>query len=495
MWALHGEVCTLLKGSLWKIGVKDTSHRILPVATGYYNYSNPHFINSGVFVCDKRGNESDHPNRIMYSTVILCKTGLAEQVKLLGEKDRDFQIKAVSNNGKWLLVTVSEPNTLTIPKIHLYSISRNYHLSLFAEIPFGRNVNTAYFDADNRAIYFNAGSEGGILLCRYDIQARRLQILSNRDEGISDFALTKGKIATVKTSYNSPAEVYVNDPGLKKVDTISVFNTAWTKYKRLSQPQRFSFRNSSGQLIDYWLIKPANYMNGKKYPLIVQIHGGPASMFGPGDASMWHEFQFFCSKGYGILYGNPRGSGGYGEQFLQSNFRDWGNGPASDVMQALDTALHSAWVYSTHLYLTGGSYGAFLGVWILSRYHGFRAASVQRGVFDLNTFFGSGNVWPMLKRYFGGYPWEKGIRKLLIDQSAITYADQLTTPLLIIHGESDYRTGVTQSDYLYKMLKVLEKPVEYVRQPNASHEVTRSGNVRQRIDQLVRTWQFFERFK
>jgi dipeptidyl aminopeptidase/acylaminoacyl peptidase len=115
-------------------------------------------------------------------------------------------------------------------------------------------------------------------------------------------------------------------------------------------------------------------------------------------------------------------------------------------------------------------------------------------VYDLSTFFGEGNAWRLVPNYFGGYPWQKNVQELLDEESPITYVQNITTPYIIFHGENDLRTGVIQSEMLYKSLKVLGREVEYVRHPGATHEITRSGNNRQRIDQMLRTYEFFERF-
>ena len=217
-------------------------------------------------------------------------------------------------------------------------------------------------------------------------------------------------------------------------------------------------------------------------------------MWGPGESSMWHEYQYFCSKGYGVVYSNPRGSGGYGEAFLQANKNDWGKGPASDVLTALDKTIAEGWADTSKLALTGGSYAGYLVAWIIAHDQRFKAACAQRGVYDLATFFGEGNAWRLVPIYFGGYPWDPATKVNIERESPINYVQHIKTPFIIFHGENDRRTGVIQSEMMYRSLKALGRPVEYVRHPNATHEITRSGNNRQRIDQLLRTWEFFERY-
>jgi dienelactone hydrolase len=145
------------------------------------------------------------------------------------------------------------------------------------------------------------------------------------------------------------------------------------------------------------------------------------------------------------------------------------------------------------LYLTGGSYGGYLTTWILAHDGRFRAAAALRGVYDLATFFGEGNAFRLIKHDFGGWPFEPSQRELLTQQSPLTHVERIRTPLLISHGSSDLRTGVSQSEMLYRSLELLGRPVEYVRYPGADHEMTRSGSPHQRADNLARLLEWFAR--
>jgi dipeptidyl aminopeptidase/acylaminoacyl peptidase len=173
---------------------------------------------------------------------------------------------------------------------------------------------------------------------------------------------------------------------------------------------------------------------------------------------------------------------------------DWGKGPTSDVLTSLNLAAKGGFIDTTKLAVTGGSYAGYLVAWIVGHDQRFKAACAQRGVYDLGTFFGEGNAWRLVPNYFGGYPWEEKSKAIIERESPIKYVANIRTPLIIFHGENDLRTGVIQSEMLYRSLKVLGRTVEYVRHPGASHEITRTGNNRQRIDQMLRTMEFFERF-
>ncbi len=250
---------------------------------------------------------------------------------------------------------------------------------------------------------------------------------------------------------------------------------------------------------------PLGVAAGAKAPVLLQIHGGPTAMWGPGEASMWHEFQYAANLGWGVVYGNPRGSGGYGYAFQRANERDWGQGPMGDVMATLDHALATEpWADASRQIVTGGSYAGYLTAWIVGHTDRFRAAVAQRGVYDLPTFFGEGNAWRFVPNYFGGYPWSDStvsylggtasVAEVLRRESPLTYVANIRTPLLIMHGDNDRRTGFVQSEMLFRSLVALGRETEYVRFPGATHELSRTGDPLLRLDRMVRIHEYLARY-
>ena len=151
------------------------------------------------------------------------------------------------------------------------------------------------------------------------------------------------------------------------------------------------------------------------------------------------------------------------------------------------------WIDPERLVVTGGSYGGYLTAWIIAHDHRFKAAVAQRGVYDLTTLFGEGNAWRILQWWMGGWPWEPRLERILRRESPFNDVARIRTPLLIMHADQDRRTGFVQSEMLYRALKQLGRPVEYVRYPNAGHGLSRRGDPRQRLDRLNRIIEFFER--
>lgn len=470
--------------------VKDA--RPLAITKGFYSFGSGAFTPDGKQIIFSGNIDSVvAPNRSLEREIFVVNTDGSHFKKLLGKSEMSYNNASLSPSGKWLVFTYDSILSVSIPILAIMPF--NGSEKDIISIPFDRNKGNFTWSNDDQYLYFTAQSNGGNVLHRMNRVSKKIEALSGFDSGITSFDLANNKIVFSRTEVANPSELFVADGSLKNEKKLSQFND-WVKTKKLSFPEKKSFVNDKGMSVEYWVMKPGNFQQGKKYPLLLEIHGGPSAMWGPGEASMWHEYQYFCSKGYGVVYSNPRGSGGYGKSFLRDNINDWGKGPTSDVLTSLDKAVAEGWADTSKLLVTGGSYAGYLVAWIIGHDHRFKAACSQRGVYDLMTFFGEGNAWRLVPGYFGGYPWEPKVKEILVRESPITYVQNITTPYIIFHGGNDRRTGFVQGEMMYRSLKVMGRPVEYVVHPGATHELTRSGDNRQRLDQMLRTYEFFERF-
>lgn len=431
-----------------------------------------------------------HPDRVLDHKIVFYNRLNNQYSTLLENKGFSYTNINVSPDG--LLITYVETSSSLVQNGTLKIL--NLANSAIIDVPMDRLITQIKWSENNENIYFTAQDHGGVPIFVYNLKSKKVKQITPEADGVLGFDFKDDYLIYSKTCIDNPSELYVNDLQGRSESIFTNENTKWLAGKSISKPIKKSFLNKKGHRVEYWLMKPYNYQSGNKYPLVVDIHGGPSAMWGTGEASMWHEFQYYASKGMGVVYGNPRGSGGYGSEFLAANVKDWGAGPMSDIMQMTDLAVDEGWVDTTQLAITGGSYAGYLVTWMLGHTNRFKVACSQRGVYELSTFFGEGNAWRLNPRYFGGYPWEKTARIILDRESPMTYVQNIRTPLIIFHGENDLRTGVIGSEMLYKSLKILGREVEYVRHPEASHEITRAGNNRQRIDQMLRTYEFFSRY-
>ncbi|HTL08631.1 MAG TPA: S9 family peptidase, partial [Chitinophagaceae bacterium] len=487
------DIATELRFNHFFITGVQTGAPVTPLTHGFYSFNSAEFTPDGKQVVLSGDVDSlQNADRSLENEIFLVNTDGTQLHTVLGEEGKSFSNPKISPSGKWLAFQYSSTTTVNVPVLAIMPLRGN--ASEMISIPVDRNKAGLTWSNDEKYLYFTSPSNGGQPLYRADIKTKQLEQLTDVNSGLVSFSVMGNKLVFIKTEPSDPFEVYLADASAKNAQRISNLNYDWVQKKQLSLPEKKTFTNNKGQTIEYWVMKPVNYQAGKKYPLLLNIHGGPSAMWGPGETSMWHEFQYWCSKGYGVVYCNPRGSGGYGQDFLRANINDWGNGPTSDVLTAVDKAVTEGWADTSKLVVTGGSYAGYLVAWIIAHDHRFKAACSQRGVYDLATFFGEGNAWRLVPNYFGGYPWEATAKANLERESPINYVQNITTPYIIFHGDNDRRTGFVQSEMLYRSLKVLGRPVEYVRHPGGTHELTRSGNNRQRIDQMLRTWEFFNRY-
>lgn len=463
------------------------------LSPGFSSSRNPSFTPDGKQVIFEGDLHADqHPNRSQETAIYSVGIDGSGLQRLAGKAGFAYSGTSLSPSGKWLAFEYRPTMEVRVPQLALMPVGGTE--ADIIPIAYDRNKSSLTWSQDERYLYFTSPSNGGVILNRLDTRSRMVEQLTDFDSGVGSFDIKGRRLFFAKNEVANPHELYMADAAAKGARRVTSLNHEWIKEKKLSIPEKKTFTNDIGLSIEYWVMRPANFAPGNKYPLLLEIHGGPTAMWGPGERSMWHEYQYFAAKGYGIVYCNPRGSGGYGEEFMRANIEDWGAGPASDILTAQDLAVAEGWADTSRLAITGGSYGGYMVAWILAHDQRFQAACSQRGVYDLTTFFGEGNAWRLIPRYFNGYPWEEEARPVIQRESPYNYVQNIKTPLIIFHGESDLRTGVIQSEMLYKSLKVMNRPVEYVRHPGATHEITRSGNNRQRIDQMLRTYEFFERW-
>jgi dipeptidyl aminopeptidase/acylaminoacyl peptidase len=459
---------------------------------GFNNYGAAQFTPDGKSIMVTASSDTLlNPDRSLSSSIYRIPVTGGKPVSVFEVEGYELSNGPVSPSGKYMVYQKSKDLDIVVPELGIIDLADPSKKMI---IPFDRNASGFTWSKDGKFLYFTAQSNGGIPIYRVNMENLKPEQLSSFDEGMSSLAVGKTQIVYVKTAVADPFELYVADLENKNAKRLTSLNYEWLKDKKLSFPEKKYYTNTKGEKVEYWVMKPTNFDPAKKYPVMLQIHGGPTAMWGPGEATMWHEFQYFCAQGYGVVYSNPRGSGGYGSDFLKANYKDWGTGPSEDVLAALDGAIAEGWADKTKQFATGGSYAGYLTAWLEGHTTRFAAISSQRGVYELSTFFGEANAWRLVPEYFGGYPWEEKTRALLLEESPFTYVANMTTPYLIIHGETDLRTGIVQGEMLYKALKVMNRPVEYVQHPGGTHELVRSGNVRQRIDQMLRIYEFFERY-
>lgn len=311
-------------------------------------------------------------------------------------------------------------------------------------------------------------------------------------EHIYDYAVaTSGRFALVaKSDAVHPGELYQLTITTGERKALTSMNEDFVDEVELIKPEAIMYQGANDWDIHGWLMKPVGFEVGKRYPLIVEIHGGPATMYAN---TFFHEMQVLAAKGYGVLYVNPRGSHGYSQAFVDAVRGDYGGGDYADIMAGLDYVLsENEWIDANRLGVTGGSYGGFLTNWIVGKTNRFQAAVTQRSISNWVSFYGVSDIG----YYFS--EWQHGVNVYdigkLWDLSPLKYAENIETPLLILHSEKDLRCPIEQAEQLYMTLKRMGKTVEFVRFPEADHNLSRMGKPSLRKERLEEIVDWMEKY-
>jgi dipeptidyl aminopeptidase/acylaminoacyl peptidase len=258
----------------------------------------------------------------------------------------------------------------------------------------------------------------------------------------------------------------------------------------LTPPEEIWYTSFDGRKIHGLIQKPPKFDSSKKYPFILEIHGGPHSAYG---FNFTHEFQWMAAKGYVVLYTNPRGSTSYGQDFGNIIQYNYPGDDYKDLMAGVDEILKRGYIDETRLGVTGGSGGGVLTNWTVGHTNRFKAAVSQRSIADWAGFWYTADFTLFQATWFRGAPWEDP--EDFVKRSPITYIKNVTTPMMFIEGEADWRTPPNEGgEVMFRALKYRKIPTVMVRFPNESHELSRSGAPWHRVERLQHILNWFDKY-
>jgi len=268
----------------------------------------------------------------------------------------------------------------------------------------------------------------------------------------------------------SPPEVYVSPAGgFQKTQLSDVFGKY--EFPEMGKTELLSWTSKDGLEIEGLLTYPVNYEEGRKYPLILNVHGGPAGVYQQNftGAGSIYSLQYFADNGYAVLRPNPRGSTGYGKEFRYANVQDWGFGDYEDLMSGVDKVLDMGVAHPDSLVEMGWSYGGYMTSFIVTQTNRFKAVSMGAGLPNLISMVGTTDIPTYLKAHMGGVYWQEDLEEIYERHSAQYHIDKIETPVQIIHGQQDLRVPLAQGQEFYWALREKEVPTEMIIYPRTPH--------------------------
>jgi dipeptidyl aminopeptidase/acylaminoacyl peptidase len=345
---------------------------------------------------------------------------------------------------------------------------------------------------DGRSLFFETGVKGELHLFRVDVPTKAVAQVTSGPRAVRsvDFNFATARMVYLANDFKHLDDLYISDLNGKNERKLTNLNDALWKQIQLADVERFTYKSADDWDIDGFFVKPIGWQPGRKYPLVLSIHGGPAGQYG---VDWYHEFQVYAAKGYAVLFTNPRGSTGYGQKFERGIVNEWGGKDYLDIMNGLDAALKKyPWIDQDRMGVTGGSYGGYMTNWIVGHTNRFKAAVTLRSVSNFISDDGTRDGAYGHSPDFQGDIFQKF--DLYWDRSPLKYAANVKTPTLILHSDNDFRVPIEQGEQWFRALKHFGVTTEIVMFPRENHNLTRTGEPKHLVESL--NWQlyWFDRF-
>ena len=359
--------------------------------------------------------------------------------------------------------------------------------------PRGASPGGVVWSKDGQSIFVNVAEHGRANLKRIDAASGRVEPLTSGDHEVVSYTASAdaARMAVVISSSTNIGELYLLDTASGKLSPpLTGVNDALKASVQLTDPEEFWYPSFDGKRIQGWIQKPPDFDASRKYPFILEIHGGPHSAYG---FTFTHEFQWMAAKGYVVLYTNPRGSTSYGQDFGNVIQFEYPGDDYKDLMAGVDALLKRGYIDETRMGVTGGSGGGVLTNWTVGHTQRFKAAVSQRSIADWAGFWYTADFTLFKPTWFRGAPWEDPAD--FARRSPITYIKNITTPMMFIEGEADLRTPPNEGgEIMFRALKYRRVPTTMVRFPGESHELSRSGAPWHRVERLQHIVNWFDQY-
>ncbi len=393
-----------------------------------------------------------------------------DQIKRLTQTVGTEHDPHVSPSGEWIAchATKRPVNTKDSPPentfIYLLSADGSKEINLSKNMD--RRASGVQWHPDGEWVYFSARDQGKRLIFRAKRGVDPEAVVDQKGMA-GGYHISKNHIFYTYSTNNQPSEIYMADLDGKNPKRLTFHTQEWAQGKSFSKMEDFWFSSFDGTKVQGFICYPPNTSAGEKLPVVHRIHGGPHGMYGYS----FSDFnEMLVSEGYAVVFINPRGSTGYGQDFADGTYQAWGGGDYKDLMHGMDAALEKyAFLDKERMGVTGGSYGGFMTNWVVTQTDRYKAAITVASVSNLISFYGTSLYQLLIETEFGGLPWDN--YSLLWHFSPMAHIKNVTTPTLLLHGENDIDVPITQAEEFYIGLQKLGVPSRFVRYPNEGHGV------------------------
>jgi dipeptidyl aminopeptidase/acylaminoacyl peptidase len=419
------------------------------------------------------------------------------KLEQLTKRDGPDNSPVVSPDGRRIAYLGFDDRVQGYQVTHLYVMDADGSNVREVTAKFDRDIENPRWSADGRGLYFAYDERGVKKLGHVTLDGKVRALAENlggtdlgRPYTSGMFSVARnGRAAFTSNSPSRPSDVAVVTPG-GAARVLTSLNDDLFGNKTLGEVKRIAWQSGHDQReIEGWVITPPDFDAAKKYPLILEIHGGPFTAYGPNYTT---ELQLMAAAGYVVLYTNPRGSTSYGEDFGNLIHHAYPGNDYDDLISGVDAVIAQGYVDPENLFVTGGSGGGVLTAWIVGKTDRFRAAVVAKPVINWASFALTSDVTPFFYKYwFGAQPWEQP--EQYWKRSPLSLVGNVKTPTMLLTGEADYRTPIAESEQYYQALKLRKVDTMMVRIPEASHGmVARPSNLIAKVDNIL-AW--FEKYR
>jgi len=455
------------------------------VTSGDYSHNDPQWSWDGEVIYFSAIRRPDAEYLWDNSEIYSVKLDMLEIQTLTDRKGPDRSPR-ISPNGQWIAYTGHDDKNYTshLGSIYLMDINGDQKKILAGDLP--NSPTSITWAKDNSGVYYLM-CEGGESNIYFVAKSGAIKKITEGVHYLSDLSLAQnGLVATTLSTFHKPGYlVTFNMKNPEKFIKIVDVNEDVLAGVKLGEVEEMWFKSPDGLDLQGWLIKPAEFDPNKKYPMLLWIHGGPWSMYSVRFDWAW---QNFAAEGYAVLYMNPRGSTGYGQDFVNGIQFSYPGKDRDDLLAGVDAAIGKGFIDENNLFVCGGSGGGVLTAWLVGHTDRFTAAVSMRPVINWHSFVGTtdGSDW---YRQFEKYPWEDPM--LYAVRSPLHYVANVTTPTMVMTGEADLRTPMSQSEEYYRALKILKKETLLVRMPDEFHGWRRPSH---RLLQQLYLMAWFEKY-